>query len=194
MYIFSDVTDIDCGAVISEVFSTNEVAKVYKFTSTGEEVYFDGCDSEFDTIFTVLTEEQYLAGNLDEYTLRRDDAFTICGGFFSRGSYITLPSRILDRYQGDYYLVVTAYDNYVSTDSQLNIVYNCADGRDDYDHSYTWEWEYYMYVMAIDYEELMYWDWPEDCGKKGFDCECIWEKYDKDDVYDSAPELTYGSL
>ena len=188
MYIFSDVTDIDCGDVISEVFSTNEVAKVYKFASPGKAVHFDGCDSEFDTIFTVLTEEQYLAGNLDDYTARRDDAWTICGGFFSRGSYIALTSSKTSD-PGDYYLVVTAYDNYVSTDSQLNIVYNCFAGSYYYDHTYTDDWDQYWYD---------YWDYygpmNEVCESN---CPCTdWEEnpaYDKDNVYDSAPELTYGS-
>ena len=123
-------------------FATNEGSKIFRFPAPEETVYFDGCDSEFDTIFTIYTEQQYLSGDEYNYTAYNDDAgSTHCyGGDNYFASHITLPYD--SNYDGDYYLVVRPFSSYsVTTDSHLAIYYVCDIETDWYyydDWYYSW--------------------------------------------------------
>ena len=134
-------------------FATNEGSKIFRFPAPEETVYFDGCDSEFDTIFTIYTEQQYLAGDLYDYEVQNDDSYSSCGG---HQSYLNLPYD--STYSGDYYLVVRPYSGYVYVDSYLHIAYNCYEGADTDESDYNyWDWNtdwYYWYCL---------WGWDSYC-------------------------------
>ena len=146
------VTPIECGDVIEDTFFTNEAMKVYNFTAPGTAAHFDGGGSNFDTVFTIYTEAQYLAGDWDDYIVQNDDgSYHGYWWWWNWGtqSYLSLP---YDRnYTGNYYLVVTSYYGSVDTDSYLEIEYKCYSGESSWfwwsywDPEWTWSWSWCWY-------------------------------------------------
>ena len=128
-----------CPQTIDEIFAANEGSKIYKFAAPSDDVHFNGCESDFDTVFTIYTQDQYNSGMTD-YQVANDDAVGICGkGAFS--SYLNLPYDT--DYNGDYYyLVVTRYSQESHFDSSLVIEFVCGSGQDT-DSLYWWYYYYY---------------------------------------------------
>ena len=103
---------------------------MYKFAAPGEAVHFNGCDSDFDTIFAILTEEQYNAGydtyDSSTYTARNDDSWHVCGDY-EYSSYLNLPYD--SSYTGDYYLVIIPFGGgSLGYNSTLTFTYSCSQG------------------------------------------------------------------
>ena len=129
------VVDLDsCPQTINESFAINEGSKIYRFAAPSDDVQFDGCDSDFDTVFTIYTEAQYLSGYESDYEARNDDAFSVCGDS-DYASYVNLPYD--SNYDGDYYLVVRPYEYSMDTESELVIEFVCGAGEDTDD----WPWD-----------------------------------------------------
>ena len=149
-YIFRTqavVVDLgSCPQTISETFAQNEGSKVYKFAAPSDDVHFNGCDSDFDTVFKIYTEAQYLAGDEDDYEVENDDAFGVCGsGIYA--SYLNLPYD--SSYTGDYYLVIKPYSQASHTDSQLVIAFECGAGDDsDTLGWWGWSWDYWYDIWC----------------------------------------------